>query len=146
MSYRKKLIEVALALAAIIRESMKEQNNPLLKGHPRSVHPWWARRPQAACRAVIFASIIDDPSSQPEKFPSEEDQTRERERLFKIIEELVKWENTNNEHVLKRAREEIMRATSGNPPPLYDPFSGRGSIPLEGLKGPSPPPSGKVPF
>ena len=107
MSYRKKLIEVALPLEAINRESAREKS--IRHGHPSTLHLWWARRPLAACRAVLFASIVDDPSSRPEEFPTDEDQERERQRLFRIIEELVKWENTNNEHVLE--------ATD---PPYYD--------------------------
>ncbi len=126
---RKKLIEVALPLEAINRESAREKS--IRHGHPSTLHLWWARRPLAACRAVLFASIVDDPSSRPEEFPTEEDQQRERQRLFRIIEELVKWENSNNETVLEPARAEIRRATDGNPPPVLDPFCGGGSIPLE---------------
>ena len=124
----KKLIEVALPLEAINRESAREKS--IRHGHPSTLHLWWARRPLAACRAVIFASIVDDPSSHPEQFPTEEAQDRERQRLFRLIEELVKWENVNNEEVLGRARAEILKATNGNPPPLLDPFAGGGSIPL----------------
>ena len=80
---------------------------------------------------VLFASIVDDPSSAPERFPTETAQEAERQRLFRIIEEMVKWENTTNETVMKAARDEIMRATNGNPPPVLDPFCGGGSIPLE---------------
>jgi putative DNA methylase len=127
--YRKKLIEVALPLEAINRESAREKS--IRHGHPSTLHLWWSRKPLAACRAVLFASIVDDPSSRPEEFPTEEDQERERQRLFRIIEELVKWENTNNEVVLEAAREEIRKATDGNPPPVLDPFCGGGSIPLE---------------
>ena len=129
MTPRKKLIEVALPLEDINRESAREKS--IRHGHPSTLHLWWARRPLAACRAVLFSSIVDDPSSHPDKFPSEEDQVKERERLFNIIRELVKWENTNNEQVLKQAREEILKATDGNPPPVLDPFCGGGSIPLE---------------
>jgi len=129
-TYRKKLIEVALPLDAINQASGKEKN-PFLKGHPRSMHLWWARRPLAACRAVLFAQLVDDPSALPDKFPTEEDQKRERERLFKIIEELVKWENINNEPVLQEARDEILKSSNGSPPPVLDPFCGGGAIPLE---------------
>jgi putative DNA methylase len=80
---------------------------------------------------VLFASLVDDPSSRQEEFPTAEAQEAERQRLFRIIEELVKWENSNNEHVLGQARAEIMKATGGNPPPVLDPFCGGGSIPLE---------------
>lgn len=128
-TYRKKLIEVALPLEAINRESAREKS--IRQGHPSTLHLWWARRPLAACRAVLFASIVNDPSSLPEEFPTDEDQERERERLFRIIEELVRWENSNNEEVLELARAEIMKATDGSPPPVLDPFCGGGSIPLE---------------
>ena len=92
---------------------------------------WWARRPLAAARAVIWSSLVDDPSSHPEKFPTEEDQSKERQRLFKILEDLVVWENSNNEDVLNAAKEEILKSTDNNPPVLLDPFAGGGAIPLE---------------
>ncbi len=129
MTYRKKLIEVALPLDAINAESAREKS--IRHGHPSTLHLWWARRPLATCRAVIFSSLVDDPSAHPEQFPTEEAQVAERERLFGIIRELVKWENSNNKTVLDAARAEIMRSTDGNPPPLLDPFCGGGSIPLE---------------
>ncbi|TAM79791.1 MAG: DUF1156 domain-containing protein [Acidobacteria bacterium] len=129
MSYRKKLIEVALPLEAINKEAAREKS--IRHGHPSTLHLWWARRPLAACRAVLFASLVDDPSSHPEHFPTEEAQDKERQRLFRIIEELVKWENSNNETVLNAARAEILKSTNGNPPPVLDPFCGGGSIPLE---------------
>ena len=129
MTYRKKLIEVALPLDKINREAAREKS--IRHGHPSTLHLWWARRPLAACRAVLFASLIDDPSSHPEEFPTEEDQDRERKRLFRLIEKLVKWENVNNEQVLGEARAEILKSTDGNPPPVLDPFCGGGSIPLE---------------
>ncbi|HQE04451.1 MAG TPA: DUF1156 domain-containing protein [Bacillota bacterium] len=129
MEYKKKLIEVALPLEAINRESAREKS--IRHGHPFSLHLWWARRPLIAARAILFASLVDDPSAHPDKFPTEEEQEKERQRLFGIIEELVKWENTNNEEVLNKAREEILKSTGGNLPPFYDPFCGGGSIPLE---------------
>ncbi len=125
MTYRKKLIEVALPLDAINKESAREKS--IRHGHPSTLHLWWARRPLAACRAVLFASLVDDPSND---MPEEEAKV-ERDRLFGILEELVKWENSNDEGVLGRARAEIMRSTGGNPPPVLDPFCGGGSIPLE---------------
>ena len=100
-------------------------------GHPSTLHLWWARRPLAACRAVLFAQLVDDPSSHPKKFPTQEAMDKERKRLFAIIEDLVKWENSTNEEVLGRARAEIARSCNGELPPIYDPFSGGGSIPLE---------------
>src|SRR5512143_3200723 len=104
---KKKLIEVALPLEAINKESAREKS--IRHGHPSTLHLWWARRPLAACRAVLFSSLVDDPSSHPEQFPTEEKQNEERQRLFRIIEDLVKWENSNNEQVLSQARAEIMR-------------------------------------
>lgn len=127
--YRKKLIEVALPLQAINLESAREKS--IRHGHPSTLHLWWARRPLATCRAVLFASLVDDPSARPEEFPTEEAQERERQRLFRIIEQLVKWDNSTNETVLSAARAEILRSTNGNPPPVLDPFCGGGSIPLE---------------
>jgi putative DNA methylase len=76
----------------------------------------------AACRAVLFASLVDDPSSRPEEFLSEADQDQERQRLFRLIEELVKWENSNNPRLLKAAHNEILKSTEGFPPTIYDPF------------------------
>ena len=113
-TYRKKLIEVALPLEAINKEAAREKS--IRHGHPSTLHLWWARRPLAACRAVLFASLVDDPSSHPEQFPTEEAQDKERQRLFRIIEELVKWENSNNETVLNAARHEILKSTVGHLP------------------------------
>ena len=127
--YTKKLIEVAIPLEAINAASAREKS--IRHGHPSTLHLWWARRPLAACRAVLFAQLVDDPSSHPDQFPTHEDQERERQRLFAIIEDLVKWENSTNEEVLERARAEIRRSCGGVLPPVYDPFSGGGSIPLE---------------
>ena len=125
----KKLIEVALPLEKINAESAREKS--IRHGHPSTLHLWWARRPLAAARAVIWASLVDDPSSHPEQFPTEEDQNTERQRLFKILEDLVVWENSNNEKVLDAAKAEIMKSTNGNPPALLEPFAGGGAIPLE---------------
>jgi putative DNA methylase len=126
---RKKLIEVSLPLEAINREAAREK--AIRHGHPSTLHLWWARRPLVACRAVLFASLVDDPSSLPEQFPTEAEQNAERQRLFRIMEELVKWENSTNPRVLDAARAEIARSCGGNLPPIYDPFAGGGSIPLE---------------
>lgn len=125
----KKLIEVALPLEAINAASSREKS--IRHGHPSTMHLWWARRPLAAARAVIWASLVDDPSSNLDKFPTEKEQNQERQRLFKILEKLIVWENSTNEEVLKEARKEIFRSNGGNLPPLLDPFSGGGTIPLE---------------
>lgn len=166
--YKKKLIEVAIPLEAINAASAREKS--IRHGHPSTLHLWWARRPLAACRAVLFAQLVDDPSEHvdellgnaklrnaAEKELAERLEKRqrdkeegkaipaddkpvaledvivelERQRLFKIIEDLVKWENSTNEEVLERARAEIRRSCDGELPPVYDPFSGGGSIPLE---------------
>src|SRR5680860_519076 len=126
---RRKLIEVALPLEAINREAAREKS--IRHGHPSTLHLWWARRPLAACRAVLFAQLVDDPSSRPEDFPTEEAQDAERRRLFALIEDLVTWENSTNEKVLAAARAEIVKSCDGAPPPVLDPFCGGGSIPLE---------------
>jgi putative DNA methylase len=127
--YKPKLIEVALPLEDINRESAREKS--IRHGHPSTLHLWWARRPLAACRAVLFAQLVDDPAAHPEQFPTEELQKSERERLHGIISRLVMWENIHDEKLLREAHEEILKSTGGNPPPILDPFAGGGSIPLE---------------
>ena len=128
---KKKLIEVALPLEEINEASSKEKSNPFLKGHPRNLHQWWARRPLAASRAVLFASLVDDPSSHPNLYPTERDQFVERARLHNLIRDIVRWENTANRNLFVTARQEILASSSGSPPPVLDPFCGGGSIPLE---------------
>src|SRR5229473_8080951 len=125
----KKLIEVALPLEAINEASVREKS--IRHGHPSTLHLWWARRPLATCRAVLFASLVDDPSEHPEAFPTEQAQDQERLRLFRLMEALITWENSNNQEVLALARAEIHKSTGDNLPPLVDSFCGGGSIPLE---------------
>ncbi len=127
--YRKKLIEVAIPLEAINAAAVREKS--IRHGHPSTLHLWWARRPLAACRAVLFAQLVDDPSSLPDEFPTAQAQEAERRRLFAIIGDLVKWENSTNEEVLERARAEIRKSCGEPLPTICDPFSGGGSIPLE---------------
>ena len=153
IQYRRKLIEVDLPLEDINRESAREKS--IRHGHLSTLHLWWARRPLAACRAVIFASMVDDPSDCPDEFPTDADQRKERERLHDIIRQLVKWENTDESRsdgraTMEKARYEIARSvartrceTAPTEPaavvrylhdsalPIYDPFAGGGSIPLE---------------
>lgn len=123
-------------------------------GKPASLHNYWAPRPLAACRAILFAQIVDDPSFCPEEFPTKEAQDAERDRLHKLIERLVPWEAARNEAIINEARYEIARSVARGrderlPPigqmrpkeiidylqehalPVYDPFSGGGLIPLE---------------
>lgn len=129
MSYRKKLIEVSLPLTAINAAASTEKS--IRHGHPSTLHLWWARRPLATCRAVLFASLIDDPSEHPERFPTEIAQNTERERLFSLIERMVEWKNIHDANLIQEIQAEIVKATNGNPPPVLDPFAGGGSIPLE---------------
>jgi len=151
----KKLIEVALPLDVINTASIRE--GYIYRGNPSSLHKWWAQRPLAAARAVIFAQLVNDPSwkwelENPSQVPPGQlkgSWAASRKRLFKIIEDLVVWENTKNEEVLEKARAEIRRswcevcelnkdhpqaAELFNPdrlPALHDPFAGGGTIPLE---------------
>lgn len=130
MAVKKKLIEVALPLDDINAASAHEKM-PGIGPHPRGLHLWWARRPLAAARAVIWSSLVDDPSAHPEEFPTEEEQAKERERLFRILEELVVWENSSSPRVLEAAKAEIKKSMGDDLPPLLDPFAGGGAIPLE---------------
>ncbi len=129
MTYAKKLIEVSLPLEAINTESAREKS--IRHGHPSTLHLWWARRPLATARAVLWASLVDDPSSHPELFPTEEDQIRERKRLHDLLAELVTWENSGNEDLLEEARAEIKKYMGDEKLVFLDPFAGGGSIPLE---------------
>ncbi|PND54236.1 hypothetical protein CRM90_29020 [Mycobacterium sp. ENV421] len=124
------MIEVALPLEAINKASAHEKSVPR-RGHPATLHLWWARRPLATVRAVLFSQLVDDPSARPDEFPTEAAQKIERERLHTIIAKLVEWENTNDASVLADARAEIKKSTGSNPPFIVDPFAGGGSIPLE---------------
>src|SRR5947199_10358896 len=96
---KKKLIEVALPLEQINRESAREKS--IRHGHPSTLHLWWARRPLPACRAVLFAQLIDDPSAHPEQFPTEEAQHAERDRLYVTVKRLVVSEHIHDEALLK---------------------------------------------
>ena len=147
MTTSKKLIEVALPLESINKASVRESY--IYRGNPSALHKWWAQRPLAAARAVIFSQMVDDPSVYPDLFPTEQVQEKERQRLFRIIEDLVVWENTTNEAVLQKARDEIWNswrrtcaANVDHPhakelfirnklPGFYDPFAGGGSLSLE---------------
>jgi putative DNA methylase len=124
------LIEVALPLEALNDASAHEKSVPR-KGHPATLHLWWARRPLAAARAVLFAQLVDDPSARPDEFPTEDAQRKERDRLHELISDLVKWENVDNTALLERARHEILRSLGGRLPTILDPFAGGGTIPLE---------------
>lgn len=127
---KRKLIEVALPLEVINKQSAHEKSVPR-QGHPATLHLWWARRPLVAARAVLFAQLVDDPSSHPDRFPTEADVVTERKRLHDLIEKLAVWENSGNQDLLRQAHQEILESTDGNPPPINDPFAGGGTIPLE---------------
>ncbi|MDE2935731.1 MAG: DUF1156 domain-containing protein [Chloroflexota bacterium] len=127
---RPKLIEVALPLEAVDRACVREKS--IRHGHPSTLHLWWARRPLAAMRAVIWASLVDDPSGDVSL--TQRQQRAERRRLFRILEELLVWENSNDQRVLARARAEIERCCQGSPPAILDPFGGGGSTALEGQR------------
>jgi putative DNA methylase len=153
MHGRRKLIEVSIPLEAINEASAREKS--IRHGHPSTLHLWWARRPLAACRAVLFAQLVDDPSGWPDRYPFPDiakTEDAERRRLHALVVELVEWENSNNEVVLNKARWEIARSVAWGrgeepparddgaailaylqekAPPVYDPFCGGGSIPLE---------------
>ena len=129
MTYKKKLIEVALPLAKINDESAREK--AIRHGHPTTLHLWWARRPLSSARAIVWASLVDDPSSNPKKFPTIESQTHERKRLFEILERLVPWEAGSNLKLIEEARQEIINSCGGDIPHIIDPFGGGGTIALE---------------
>ena len=139
----RKLIEVALPLDAINQQSAREKS--IRKGHPSTLHLWWARRPLATARAVLFSQLVDDPSERYEEFleaaraegeadpesAAERAVEAERRRLFTLITRMVNWDNIGDEHLMREVREEIRRSTGDEPPAVLDPFAGGGSIPLE---------------
>ena len=129
MTPTKKLIETAVPLDVINEASAREKS--IRHGHPSTLHLWWARRPLATARAVLFASLIDDPSEHPENFPTPDSQQAERERLFKIIGKIVEWENSGNEEIFAEALNEIKKSVGDDLPAIFDPFAGGGTIPLE---------------
>jgi putative DNA methylase len=129
----KKLIEVALPLPEINNASAYDKM-PGIGPHPKGIHHWWARLPLPTARAVLFASVVDDPSSHPDKFPTEDAQNKERERLFDIVRELMQKKLHEKPEVYAKARQEMLQHTGGVLPPVLDPFSGGGSIPLEAAR------------
>ena len=144
---RKKLIEVAIPLEEINKASIREKS--IRYSHPSTLHLWWARRPLATARAVIFCQLVDDPSAVPEEFPSLDEQNQEREKLFSLIKDLVKWENTKNISLqdeciaeIKKSWERCCKDNAQHPnakeffnpkklPDFHDPFAGGGTIPME---------------
>lgn len=142
---KRKLIEVSIPLEAINEQAAREKS--IRHGHPSTLHLWWARRPLAAARCVLFAQLVDDPSSNVDQYRAEAAEhgiddaevdtwvesrvESERERLHRILTELADWDNLNDEVLWDEARKEILASTGGNPPPIVDPFAGGGAIPLE---------------
>lgn len=140
---KKKLIEVALPLEAINAQSAREKS--IRHGHPSTLHLWWARRPLATARAVLFAQLVDDPGEHAEEYRAEAEAQNvadveafvaarvdvERQRLFDLITRMVDWDNLGDEALFDEVRAEIQRSTNGKPPAILDPFAGGGTIPLE---------------
>lgn len=126
----KKLIEVALPLPEI-NDASAYDKMPGIGPHPKGIHHWWARLPLPTARAILFASVVEDPGSQPEKYPTEQEQNAERERLFGIIRRLMSKKLHERADIYAEARAEMLRHCRGNLPTVFDPFSGGGSIPLE---------------
>jgi len=143
VAYKRKLIEVAIPLAAINEQSAREKS--IKHGHPSTLQTWWARRPHASARAVLFSQLVDDPSERADEYRAEaiargeSDAERwvqsrisaERERLFSLIVRMVDWDNLNDKALFDEIRAEILKSTNGNPPAILDPFAGGGTIPLE---------------
>lgn len=143
VAVKRKLIEVSLPLEEINAQSAREKS--IRHGHPSTLHLWWARRPLATARAVLFAQLVDDPSNDIDEYRAEAERNgyedpdawaehrvkQERERLFDLIRQMVNWNNLGDEALFSKVRAEIMKSTNGNPPAILDPFAGGGTIPLE---------------
>lgn len=127
---RKKLIEVALPLPEV-NDASSYDKMPGIGPHPKGIHHWWARLPLPAARAILFASVVDDPEAHPEKWPSEAEQNAERERLFNILRRMMGKKLHEASDVYAEARVEMLKHCDGKLPAVFDPFSGGGSIPLE---------------
>lgn len=143
MTMKRKLIEVSLPLEEINAQSAREKS--IRHGHPSTLHLWWARRPLATARAVLFAQLVDDPSNFVDAYRQEavekgyEDPDswaehrvkQERQRLFDLIIRMVNWDNLGDKALFESAQAEIVKSTHGMPPAILDPFAGGGTIPLE---------------
>src|SRR6202012_75433 len=126
----KKLIEVALPLPEI-NDASAYDKMPGIGPHPKGIHHWWARLPLPTARAILFASVVDDPAEHPDQFPSEEAQKAERDRLFNIIRSMMEKKLHEHPKVYATAHAEMLKHCDGKLPAVYDPFAGGGSIPLE---------------
>ena len=121
----KKLIEVALPLPEI-NDASAYDKMPGIGPHPKGIHHWWARLPLPTARAVLFASVVDDPSAHPDKFPTEAAQEQERERLFGILRRMMQKKLHEHPEVYAEARAEMLKSCDGKLPPVLDPFAGGG--------------------
>jgi len=130
---RTKLIEVALPLPEI-NDASAYDKRPGIGPHPKGIHHWWARLPLPTARAVLFASVVDDPSALPDRFPTEEAQSAERERLFGILRRMMQKKLHERPEVYAEARAEMLKHCEGPLPAVLDPFAGGGSIPLEAAR------------
>lgn len=130
MKHKIKLIERIIPIEAI-NANAEYEKKPGVGPHPRSLHLWWAKRPHAAARAIIFCQLVDDPSSSPELFPTIDDQNKERERLMEIAAKLSDWKLSFDDDVMKDAQKEILKSNNGEFPIISDPFSGGGTIAAE---------------
>ncbi|HET9654808.1 MAG TPA: DUF1156 domain-containing protein [Kineosporiaceae bacterium] len=126
---RRKLIEIAMPLAAVDAQSVREKS--IRVGHPSTLHLWWSRKPLAAARAVLFAQLVDDPSARPDRFPTQAEQDAERARLLDLVGRLSAWDATADPGLVAQARREVAESLGGREVVLWDPFAGGGSIPLE---------------
>jgi putative DNA methylase len=125
---KKKLIENGIPLTVINEESKREKS--LRHGLPSTIHLYWARRPLATTRSILFAQLVDDPSAHPDRFPTEESQAEERARLFELMKRLSRWENVKDSELYRQAHQAILDSNDGVAPRVLDPFAGGGSIPL----------------
>ena len=129
-THKKKLIESALPLPEI-NDASAYDKMPGIGPHPKGIHHWWARLPLPTARAVLFSSVVDDPEAHPEKWPTEAEQNAERERLFDIVRRMMAKKLHDAPEVYAEARTELLKHCEGKLPPVFDPFAGGGSIPLE---------------
>ncbi|ALC12685.1 DUF1156 domain-containing protein [Sphingopyxis sp. 113P3] len=129
-THKKKLIEAALPLPEI-NDASAYDKMPGIGPHPKGIHHWWARLPLPTARAILFASVVDDPEAHPEKWPTEEEQNAERERLFDILRRMMGKKLHEAPEVYAEAQAEMLKHCDGKLPAIFDPFSGGGSIPLE---------------
>jgi putative DNA methylase len=129
-NYSKKLIEAALPLPEI-NDASAFDKRPGIGAHPKGIHHWWARLPLPTARAILYASVVDDPAGHPETWATDEAQDAERERLFDIMRRMTQKKLHEHPKIYAEARVEMLKHCNGKLPAMYDPFAGGGSIPLE---------------